>query len=438
MNYEEALQYIYGLKKYQAKPRLDKIRNMLEIMGNPQNDLHYVHVGGTNGKGGTVAMCRSVMRQAGYTTGGFVSPYLQRFNERIQVNGEPIPDEDLTVLAEYIKGIGEEMLSSGLEHPTRFETITAMAFKYWHDRGCDLVGLEVGLGGKKDATNIIPAPEAVILTAVARDHTHILGNTLAEITQEKCGIIKPGSAVICYPEQAEEVFEVVREVSESTGNSLIIPAPDEAAILSSDRFGTVFQYRGIETKVPMMGRHQVLNALCVIEAMRALREKGWKISDEDIAEGIRNVEWPGRMERVSREPECILDGAHNPRAVRTLARTIDEMYPGRRIISVMGIMKDKDYHSCIPEIAGRSAAMIAVKPAAVRGLPAEICAQTAKPFCTDTRTAADIPEAVDMAFSAAGKDDLILITGSLYVVGGARTYILKGRTQENQNCGKTE
>lgn len=422
MNRDEALQYITDLKKYRARPELDKLRNMLELMGNPQDQLRYIHIGGTNGKGSTAAMCRSVTRQAGYITGGFISPFLQRFNERIQVQDEPVSDEELIRLTEYIKGIGEEMAAAGMAHPTRFETITAMAFRCWHEKKCDIVGLEVGLGGRTDATNVIPAPEAVILTPVSFDHMHILGDSLREIAREKCGIIKPGSPVICYVSQPAEVMETIRETCAEKGNRLIIPDLNALEIISEGSGGTVFRYKGLEINIPLPGRHQVMNALSVIEAMFSLRQNGWHITDQDIAAGLASVKWPGRLERVSEHPECVLDGAHNLQAVKNLGETTDALFPGRRMISVMGILKDKDYKSCIPEIARRSDIMIMVKPDSVRALSAEEAAEAAAGYCPHTETAESVAAGLDRAFELAGKEDLILVCGSLFVVGAARDY----------------
>ena len=243
MNYDQALEYIHSIKRFSTKPGLQRIQNLLEEMGNPQRSMNYVHVAGTNGKGSTVAMCASVMRQAGYRTGEFISPFLERFNERMQVDGEPIPDERLVELTEYTKRLADGMLSRGLAHPTEFELVTAMAFKYWQESGCDLVSLEVGMGGRLDATNVIAPPAAAIIATIAYDHCHYLGDTLTEIAYEKCGIIKPGCPVICYAEQPEEARVVIERVCRERGAQFISPDSSELEILDSGMYGTRFRYR---------------------------------------------------------------------------------------------------------------------------------------------------------------------------------------------------
>ena len=424
MNYEQALDYIHGIKRFSTKPGLQRILNLLHDMGDPQRSMNYVHVAGTNGKGSTVAMCASVMRHAGYRTGEFISPFLERFNERMQINGEPIPDDKLVELTEYTKKLADGMLERGLAHPTEFEIVTAMAFKYWEQSGCDLVSLEVGMGGRLDATNVIDPPAAAIIATIAYDHCHYLGDTLTEIAYEKCGIVKPGSPVICYAEQPEEARIVIERICRERGAEFIIPDMSALEILDSGLYGTHFRYSGLETTVPLMGRHQVINALSVIEAMRAMARRGYHITDEDIALGIRNTEWVGRLEQIHSDPDCIIDAAHNPEAVRALSAAIDTLLSGRKIITVMGMLADKDYEFCIPEIAKRSSMVITTTPTSGRALPASESAEVARASCATVEAVDDICEAVDRAFELAKKGgETVLICGSLYVIGVAKTYI---------------
>lgn len=423
MNYEQALEYIHGIKRYATKPGLERIQNLLRDMGDPQKKTSFVHVAGTNGKGSTIAMCASVMSHAGYRTGSFISPFLERFNERIQVEGQPIADDDLVELTKYTKEIADSMLERGLAHPTEFELVTAMAFKHWANTGCDTVALEVGMGGRLDATNVIDAPAVAIIATIALDHTHYLGDTLTEIAYEKCGIIKPGCPVVCYAEQSDEAKTVIERICRMRGCEFIQPDASAVEIIESGAFGTRFRYKGIETTVPLMGRHQVINSLSVIEAMRALGRSGYHITDEDIAKGIAETQWVGRLEPVHDDPYCVIDAAHNPEAVRVLAQAADSLFADKKIITVMGMLADKDYEFCIPEIAKRSYRVITTTPTSGRALPAEESAAVARQWCDNVECIDDICDAVDHAFATAKEGEMILVCGSLYVIGIAKTHI---------------
>ena len=427
MNYEEALAYIHGTKKYNTKPGLTRIQNLLADMGNPEKKMHYVHVAGTNGKGSSTAMMASVLMHAGYKTGSFISPFLERFNERMQINGEPIPDGKLAEMTEKAKKHVDNIVAKGMVNPSEFELLTAIAFDYWASEKCDFVSLEVGMGGTYDATNVIECPEVAMIISISFDHMHYLGNTLTEIAGEKAGIIKEGGTVVCYAAQPAEALAVIKKTCEEKNARFIQPDKNAVEILEAGMFGSRIRYSGIETTVPLMGKHQVYNAIGVIEAARALREKGWNVSDEDISLGIAETKWVGRLEKVHEKPECIIDAAHNPDAVRVLSEAIDTLFSGKRLITVMGILADKDYAYCIPEIAKRSGIVVATTPTSGRALPAEKTAEIAALHCKEVYTEDSITKAVDKAFSLAGEGDLLLICGSLYVIGLAKTYIRENK-----------
>jgi len=423
LNYAEALEYIHGTKKYTTKPGLLRIENLLREMGDPQKKMKYVHIAGTNGKGSSTAMMASILMKAGFKTGMFISPYLERFNERMQINNVPISDDDLCIFTEKTKNHIQSMLDKGMLHPTEFELLTAMAFDYWAANGCDFVSLEVGMGGRLDATNIIDAPEVAMILSISFDHTHYLGNTLEEIAWEKCGIIKPGCDVVCYADQPREALETIERVCRERGVRLTVPDKKDVKIIESGIYGSRFSYRGIETTVPLMGLHQVYNAIGVIEAARALARRGYNITDDMISAGIAETKWVGRLEPVCRKPYCVIDAAHNPDAVRVLTNTVDQLFAGRRIVTVMGILADKDYMKCIPEVAKRSSVFIATTPDSPRALSAAETSNIASQYCNETYTEPSIEEAVDKAFELAGDDGMVLICGSLYVIGKAKTYI---------------
>lgn len=435
MNIDSALDFIYSAQRFSLSPELTRITELLDRLGNPQDSLKFVHIGGTNGKGSTAALMSSVLIQAGYKTGTFISPYLERFNERIQVNFEQISDEAVIELTEIIKIRIDEMRRSGFEHPTMFEIVTAMAFLYWKRCGCEIVALEVGMGGRLDATNVIKAPLVAMILSVSRDHMAKLGNTLSDIAGEKCGIIKPGTgAVISFARQSEEAQRAIEQHCTEKAVKLIVPDTAKLDILRSTLNGSDFVYKGIEYRVPLMGEHQVLNALDVIEAAQALGRLGYIISDQDIINGINNVRWQGRLEIVSSAPLCLIDAAHNFGAVKALCAALDKFIYPKLIVTVMGMLKDKEFEKCIPELAKRSCCFIATRPDNARALDVYAAAEIAKEYCAWVEAAEKITAAVDRALEIAKQADAaVIICGSLYVIGHARRYLRTGKESEHQN-----
>ncbi len=427
MTYDEAIAYIHSIKQFNTKPGLRRIENLLAELGNPEKKMRYIHIAGTNGKGSATAMCASVLKTAGYKVGSFISPFLERFNERMQVDGVPIPDDRLVTLTLRVKAAADRMMARGLQHPTEFELVTAMAFDYWASEGCDFVALEVGMGGRLDATNVIAPPDAAIIAHLDLDHCHYLGYTLTEIAYEKCGVIKRGSPVICYAQQEDEAVKVIKDVCDKRGATFIQPDAGKLQILDESIEGSKFVYDGMTVELPLMGRHQIMNALGVIEAMRALRLKGVAMDDGTIARGIKNTQWVGRMEIVRRDPMVIIDAAHNPDAVRVLTQSVDKLLKGRRLVAVMGILADKDYAYCIPEIAKRADAFVACTPTSPRALDAADCADVARAHCPHVEAMSDIAAAVDRGLELTGKDDVMLICGSLYVIGSAKAHLRSTR-----------
>jgi len=425
MNYDEAVEYIHSIKKYTTKPGLSRIEGFLEEIGNPERKMKYVHVAGTNGKGSSTAMMSSILMEAGYKVGMFISPYLERFNERIQINGEPIPDDKLAELVTRLKPVLDGLEGKGKLHPTEFEVISAIAFQYWAENNCDFVSLEVGMGGRLDATNVIPPPDVAMIISISLDHCHYLGYTLKEIAWEKSGIIKPGSAVVCYANQPKEAYDEIARNCEERGVPMTTPDKNLVEVIKADGFGTLFRYKGLEIHLPLMGLHQVYNAIGVIEAAWILRDKGYNINDEIIKRGIENTKWVGRLEVICENPYCVIDAAHNPDAVKVLSDAIDSLFADKDIVSVMGMLADKDYAYCIPEIAKRSKIIIATTPTSGRALEAAETARISADYCPEVYTAEEIESAVDKAFALASEAPgrMVLICGSLYVIGIAKTYI---------------
>ena len=317
MDYKEALEYIDGVAWFGSKPGLSRVTELLHALGDPQNRLKFVHIAGTNGKGSCAAMLASVLKTAGYKTGLFTSPYLYRFNERMQINGEEIGNDALADIVTRVSIPAEKME----DHPTEFELMTAAAMLWYAEEDCDIVVLEVGLGGRFDATNVISRPEVSVIMNIGLDHTKILGDTVEKIAAEKAGIIKPGCPCVLY-QQSESVAQVIRERCQEMGSSLSIA--DFSAIRTEfdSLEGQVFTYKGEACAIPRLGEHQRKNAAVVIETVEVLRRRGWKLPQEDVEHGLYAVSWPARFEPVSEEPYFSVDGGHNPQCAQTVAENL--------------------------------------------------------------------------------------------------------------------
>ena len=371
MTLDEALHYIHEVCWKGSVPGLERISALLDVMGHPERQCKFVHVTGTNGKGSTCAMVASILRKAGYRTGLYTSPYLIRFNERIQVNGEQISDKDICELTEYIK----PMADSIFERPTEFEMVTALGFEYFARQHCDIVVCEVGMGGEFDATNVILPPEAAVICNIGLDHTEVLGDTLEKIAATKAGIIKPGCDAVIYREKpsVEAVFE---ERCEKLGVPLHKADFDSLQLLSHSLEGQVFDWEDFKgLQLPLLGEHQLHNAAVALTTARVLQKRGWRITDENIREGIETVRWPGRFELMRREPMFIIDGGHNPQCIEALVKNIEDYLPGRELTVLTGVLGDKDFHCMYRDVARYAKEFITITPANPRALPADKLAE---------------------------------------------------------------
>ncbi len=420
LTYDEAISYVHSALVFGIKPGLTRVEAVLKELGNPHEKLKFAHIAGTNGKGSTTATTAAILRAAGYKVGMFISPYLEFFEERMQVNGEMISREELSHCVTAVKEAAER---SGVE-PSEFEIVTATAMLFFERQGCDIVVLEVGLGGRFDATNIIPCPEVAVITSISLDHTNILGETYEEIAMEKCGIIKEAGAVVRYPEQQESARLVIeRRVNEECG---YLKTPDLKELFPKKESieGSEFVYKGMRLKTKLVGEHQLKNIITAIEAAFMLSLRGFNITEEHIKEGVTNVTFSGRFEVVSKEPLIVLDGGHNEDGVRVLrSATLRHIRTRRgRLIVVMGMLNGKNHTKSIPMIAALADMFIAASPDNPRALAVEEIANAADP-CPMVKKAESVKSAIDMALSHAKAEDSILICGSLYLVGEARTYI---------------
>lgn len=423
MTYEQAVSYIETIRTFGTKPGLRRVRALCARMGEPQDRLRAIHITGTNGKGSTASFIRAVLQEAGYTTGLFMSPYVDDFRERIQYNGELIPQEDLIEEVERADACVRTLKNLGYMQPGQFELETAMAFDYFARKNCDFAVIEVGVGGKNDCTNILKTTMAAVLTSISLDHTAALGPSVRDIAREKAGIIKPGGATVCIAGQHPDAVEEIQRAAVAVNSPLTLCSLDGVDLIRRDLDGTDFTYCGLNLRLRMPGMHQVKNAVCAVETMFALRAQGVQIPDAAIEAGIASVKAPGRQEALGSAPLCLLDGGHNPGAIGALTALLDETLGARRLITVMGMFADKDYAACVREIASRSTVFIASSSGQPRSQEAQVLAALAQRDCMQVYARVRIEDAVDLALKLALPGDVVLVCGSIYNIAPARAVI---------------
>lgn len=402
-------------------PTLARTRALLAALGNPEQSLKFVHVAGTNGKGSTSAMLASVLSAAGYRTGLYISPHLVRFTERMSVDGAEITDEALVTLTECVLAAAD---ACG-EPCTEFELMTALGLLYFAEMRCDIVALEVGLGGRLDSTNVIPAPETAVITNIGLEHTAILGDTLKRIAREKAGILKSGSRAVLYA-QAEEVMRVVRDICREKGIPLTVTAPETLETLSSSLSGQVFTYRGKGPyRMPLLGDYQLSNAAAALDTVEVLRERGWAITDTAVTAGLAAVRWPCRLEPMRRNPDFLIDGAHNPQCVDALAASLEKLYGSKKLVFLAGVLADKDWHLMFERTLPLAKAFVTLTPASGRALPADTLSAYLRTRGAQAHSAASLDEGIQKALALAGEDGAICFFGSLYAAGEVRQLLEK-------------
>ena len=435
MNFQEAVNYLLSLGRELAAPthassakfNLENISVLAQRLGHPENQYPSVHIAGTNGKGSTAAFLEAMLREAGYRTGLYTSPHLERINERIRMDGEPIPDQAFADVFSRLHALIEKLLAEGAlrAHPTFFECLTAMAFLYFAELGVDFAVFETGLGGRLDSTNIV-TPQVSVITRIDFDHENFLGHSLREIAAEKAGIIKPTVAVV-IAEQGAEVREVLASRARELQSPLVEPAlayTVEFLQMEDGRVRAAVKEHGADKSLniapQLAGRFQLQNALNAVAAAHVLKSQGYRLADGVIELGIATAVWPGRIERVRSQPDIYLDGAHNPSSARELDAFLAENFAGRRIIMIFGALRDK----AVDEIAGilfpRAAHTIFTAPSTSRAISAAQLAEIAGHYATSSEIIPDAGQALDVALAMARPDDAIFITGSLYLVGQLR------------------
>ncbi len=411
MTYDEALEYIHGVSWTFCKPGLDRIRELCEGLGNPQKYLKFVHVAGTNGKGSFCSMLSSVLTAAGYRVGLYTSPFVLRFNERMQMSGVPISDARLAELTERVRPVAEAMT----DKPTEFELITAIAFEYFKSEGADLVILECGMGGRLDSTNIIENSLLSVITGVALDHTAFLGDTVEKIAAEKAGIIKHGCPVL-YGDNDAEVLSVIKKKAKETGSAVYTVDPKKLSVTDMTLDGTVVDFGEIRRlRLPLLGMYQPINLARVLTAAEILNTRGLEISTESLREGIAMAKWPARFEIIDRDPITIFDGAHNPEGISAAVRSIEHYFGKGNAVAVSGVLSDKNYGFIAGELNRACRAVFTVTPDSPRALSAEDFAKCINEKGGKATAAASIAEALDRAREYALANGLsVVCLGSLY------------------------
>lgn len=429
MDYQQSRAYIREAEKYGSVLGLANMQEMMKRLKNPQDDLQYVHVGGTNGKGSVIAYLYTTLSKAGYRVGRYISPTIYSYRERMETAGRPVSREKF---AEYLTKVAEviaEMTEEGLPHPTPFEIETAVAFLFFKDENCDLVLLEVGMGGSLDATNIIRNTKLAVLVSISMDHQSFLGNTFAEIAEKKAGIVKPGCTAVTTI-QKKEAEQVLREKCEKEGVKLLKADWKEAEVQNEGCTGQTFRYKGEIYQVALAGVYQTENAVLALEALEALDKCGFPTTVQARREGLGNTLWNGRFTAICEKPLWIVDGAHNPAAADMLAASIRHYFKDKKIYYIMGVFRDKDYRSIIEKTHSHAEKILTIQtPGNPRALPAEELAQAVREYHEDVQAYSSIREAVKEAFRLAKQQDVVLAFGSLSFIGEL-TEIVRDMTED--------
>ena len=412
MNYIESVEYIHSLLQFGIKPGLERISMLLEALGNPQDKIKTIHIAGTNGKGSTSTHLANILTSAGYKTGLYTSPYVIDFCERIQLDGENIPKDCLAKTVEKVKSEIEKLNAQGIVI-TEFEALTAVAFLYFYESGCDYAVIEVGLGGRFDATNVIKKPEAVVITSISLDHTKILGDSIQQIAFEKCGVIKYGVPVITSQNQTEQALSVISKTITDKNCKLIVTNPKNVKVIFESlmvKHFVRFAYDGNEYTLYLMGMHQLENAVNVIETAKILG-----IADRYIQEGIAKTTMLARMEVISENPLIIRDGGHNEGCANALHDFLIK-YEIKNINMLIGLMADKDVEGYVKKIAPLCKSVVTVTPSNPRALDCEKLEEIAKKYCKKTKCINNPKEGYKYILSNAKKDEMILVCGSFYLM----------------------
>ena len=428
MDYKESLKYIEETHKFGIRLGLDNLSKLLELLGNPQDKLNIIHVAGTNGKGSTCSFISSILKECGYKVGLYTSPYLETFTERLRKNGENIPEEDVARIVTLIREKIEQMVSEGYSYPTEFEIVTTMAFYYYCEQEVDFVALEVGLGGRYDATNIIKKSDISVITSISLDHVGILGDTVAKIAYEKGGIIKENGVAVVY-DQSDEAKDVIKDICKEKNAKYIEVKFDDIKVKQSDINSQVYdcsimgqRYENLE--IQLIGDHQINNSMLALSTIEVLKElKNLNLNEEDIRKGLLNTRWPGRIEKIMDKPTFIIDGAHNEDGARSLAKAIEKNFKGKKATLLIGMLEDKDIDGVLEILMPYFNKVITTTPDNDRAINCETLKEKISKYVDDVVAISNIEDAVNYTLKNAKEDDVIISAGSLYMIGTVRTIL---------------
>lgn len=422
MNYNEALNFIIESHKFGMRLGLDNMKRLLELLGNPQEKLNIIHVAGTNGKGSTCSFISTILVECGYKVGLYTSPYLETFTERIRINNENIPEEKVANIISLIKEKIEIMIKEGYEYPTEFEIVTAMAFYYYFIENTDYVVLEVGLGGRYDATNIIDKSLVSVITSISLDHTGILGDTLEKIAYEKAGIIKENGNVFVY-NQTDTVKNVIKEVCNEKNAKYIEVDFDDAIIKKSDINYQLFDYKDYkDIKINLIGEHQIKNSILALNVVEFILDN---VHLDTIKKGIEKTKWAGRIEKLSESPLFIIDGAHNEDGAKSLQKVLDKHLKDKNMTLIIGMLEDKDIDTVLEILIPYFNKVITTTPNNPRAISCDKLKDKVYKYNKNVIQVQDVKKAVDYALENPKKDDVIICAGSLYMIGEVRKEVLK-------------
>lgn len=410
----DAENYYHSLLTFGMRPGLDRIKILLARLGDPQRDLNFIHVAGTNGKGTVCTLIASVLQQNGYRTGLYTSPYIVDFRERIRINGEMIDASSLEAVTGEVKAVIEKMREENLII-TEFEAVTAAAFLYYKQQNCDYVVLETGLGGRFDATNVIAAPLVSVITSISLDHVHILGNTTTEIAYEKCGIIKESCPTVTFSSQDKAALKMIREQAEIKRSPLHIADIRDVIVKNDSIFGSMMQFCGREVFVPFPGSHQIENGAIALTALAVLRQNGVSLSENAVKEGFRKAVNPARCEIFSSSPLVILDGCHNEGSAKALCGVIDKYLSGKTIKALMGVMADKEVDKILSLLLPHFSQTYTVAPSNPRAMSAMELRNKIKALGAKAESFDDLETAYATAVGSLDDHEALIVCGSLYL-----------------------
>lgn len=428
MRYEEAMKYITEVGNFGSNYGLERTHKLLEYLGNPEKELKFIHIAGTNGKGSTTSMITEILMGSGYKVGMYTSPFIEEFEERIQINRNNIPKETLAALMDEVKLSVDKVIEDGYNHPTEFEIITVLMLLYFKRENIDFGVIEVGLGGTLDSTNVI-TPILQVITSISFDHTNLLGNTLEEIAREKAGIIKKGIPTVIYPQQ-EEALNVIKNKCFEMDSELYIANSDNLkfeSVVNDDKPYQLLKYNDeIDILLPLLGEHQIINLSVAMKTIEVLNNRNiTDISIDNITKSIKSVIWKGRLEVLSNNPYVVIDGAHNIQGIQTLSKNIKKYFEYDNLYLILGILADKDVEEMIKVITPMAKKVYAVTPNSIRAELAEDLKKEIIKYNENCQAYDDYKEAYLTALNDADENDLILASGSLYMVGDMRKIINK-------------